>query len=303
MSTYTTSFTSALQLNEDNTFTVLAVSGSHSVATDSDDDGALTTGEEVTIDTDMNTNQLQAPIEGFHDDGYVVFADGGYVLFSNTSYEAGTTFPLETEDTGHPGLPVCFTKGTLIDTPEGPIRIENLKAGDSVNCSNGPRTVRWIGWRKCKLNSPRISTDERKKSAPVRIKQGALQNNIPATDLVVSPWHHIYLDGVLVRANDLVNDKTIAQELNLKQVEYFHIELDQFDVVLAHGVFSESWADGGNRNFFENVDVTSLRPEDTRRKLADRPGFTILRDRNEINKITSRLLERAELMKIGAKAA
>jgi len=292
MSTYTTSYTSAVQLNGDNTFTVLAVSPSNSVATEATDDGILQTGEEVTIDTDMNSNQLQAPIEGFHDDGYVVFADGGYVFFSNTSYDAGTTLSLETDETDHPGLPVCFTKGTLIDTPQGPKPVEQLKEGDAVIGSRGTGRVKWIGWRNYTLNNVRLSDDLRKKSAPVRIKRDAIKDNVPSMDLLVSPWHHIQIEDVLVRANDLVNGQTIIQELDVKQVHYFHIELEQFDVVRSHGVYSESWADGGNRDFFENVDVTALRPSDMQRRLADRPGFKVLRDRAKINVIRNMLLER-----------
>jgi len=153
--------------------------------------------------------------------------------------------------------------------------------------------VKWLGWRNYMLTSKKLTDDQRKQSAPVRIKRGAIEENVPGADLVVSPWHHIFIDDVLVRANDLINGQTHVQEMDVKQVAYFHIELDQFDVVRAHGVFSESWVYGGNRDFFENADVTSLRPEDMKRRLADRPGFTVLRDKIKIKGIQNRLLQRA----------
>ena len=296
MSTYTTSYASPVEMNADNTFTILTVAPSNSVATESIDDGVLQTGEAITIDTDINTNPVETTIEGFHDDGYVIFADGGYVFFSNTSYDAGTTLSLETDETDHPGLPVCFTKGTLIDTPDGPKLVESLKAGDTVIGSKRIGRVKWVGWRNYSFQPLRMSEELRQKSVPVRIRRGAIDDNVPSMDLLVSPWHHILIDGALVRANDLVNGHTIIQELDAKQVNYFHIELDQFDVVRAHGVYSESWADGGNRDFFENVDVTTLRPADMQRRLADRPGFTVLRDRASINAIRNSLLKRASCL-------
>ena len=296
MSTYETSYASALELNsEDNTFTVLVVAESNTVATDANDDNLFETGEQIDIATDMNLSLTQASIVGIYGDGYVVQDEQGhYVLFSNTVYVEGERFALETEDPGNPGggtpgLPVCFTKGTLIDTATGPVAIENLQAGDSVMCSNGLRQVRWIGWRSCRVNSPRISVEQRMNSAPVRIVQGALGNGLPSKDLLVSPWHHIYLDGVLVRANRLLNGITIKQDLAVPLVEYFHIELDAFDVVRAHGVYSESWADGGNRDFFENAPVTSISAQPAKRRRADRPGFSILDDKVAIEALNQRL--------------
>jgi len=130
----------------------------------------------------------------------------------------------------------------------------------------------------------------------VRITQGALGGGLPTNDLSISPWHHVYIDGQLVRANDIVNGVTILREMNAKHIEYYHLELDEFDVIQAHGVFSESWADGGNRSFFENVKVTDLKPEDSKRRQADRPGFMLMRDKNTIRELNLRLKKQARLL-------
>ncbi|MBS7546174.1 Hint domain-containing protein [Ancylobacter oerskovii] len=193
---------------------------------------------------------------------------------------------------GNVVMPVCFVRGTLIETPEGPVAIETLKIGDKVIGRSGVREVKWIGWRD--YGRAYLRTNEQKRAvAPVRVRAGAFADNVPSRDLLVSPWHHLFVSGKLVRANDLVNGMTIVQELNTPTVSYWHIELDQFDVVRAHGMFSEAWADGGNRDFFQNVDVTALRPEDRKRRKADRPGFEALRDEKRISVIREKVAARA----------
>lgn len=295
MATYETAYASALGLNEDGTFTVLATSDADSTATTEGTDPVFVEGEEVTIDTEANTDQLQTTIEGFFEDGYVIFADGGYVLFTNTQYAENFEFALDVNSDGTSVvLPVCFTAGTLIDTPNGPVAIEDIKIGDRVLGSSGYRPVKWIGRRNYILRSPRLSEAHRDGIVPVRIKAHALADNVPSRDIVLSPWHHVYIDNVLIKAGELVNGRTVVRESQISRVTYFHIELDQFDVVRAHNMYSESWADGGNRDFFENVDVTALRPEDQMRRRADRPGFTVLRAKDpKLASIKQQILLRA----------
>ncbi|CAM4231429.1 Hint domain-containing protein [Bordetella muralis] len=191
-----------------------------------------------------------------------------------------------------PGTPVCFLKGTLIETDSGPVAVECLAIGDKIVSSTGLRTVKWVGWRNYKAISL-CTPEQRSDSLPVRILAGALSDNLPSQDLRVSPWHHLFIDGVLIRAKDLINGRSILQETNVTTFGYYHVELDRFDVILAHGVFSESWADGGNRSFFQNVDVTTLRPEDMQRRKARRPGFKALRKADDIAVIHERIAARA----------
>lgn len=304
MATYETSYASALVRFEDGTFTVLATSASASTATESIDDGAFWNGEQVTIDTESNTDQIQTTVQGVYQDGYVVYVDGGYVLFSNTDHPDGTSFLFDVDENGNSVLPVCFTAGTLIDTPNGPVAIEALRVGDLVAGLSGYRSVKWIGWRHYLVNSPRFTASRREAIVPVRIKANALADNIPSRDIVLSPWHHLYIDNVLIKANQLVNGRTVLRESGISRVRYFHIELDQFDVIRAHNVYSESWADGGNRNFFENVDVTTLHPKDMVRRTATRPGFNVLAAKDPLlAKIQQRIALRSLLDDEGEPAA
>ena len=45
--------------------------------------------------------------------------------------------------------------------------------------------------------------------------------------------HAACRDGVLIKAKDLINGSTIVQAERIETVEYFHIELDRHDVIIA----------------------------------------------------------------------
>ncbi|MFU8863957.1 MAG: Hint domain-containing protein [Rhodobacterales bacterium] len=140
------------------------------------------------------------------------------------------------------GVP-CFLRGTHIDTPDGPRPVESLRAGDLVlTLDAGPQEIVWIGSDVAEGSG----TD-----APVLIREGALGNR---TDLYVSPQHRMLIcdplselhsaePEVLVAAVHLVNGKTILRAPR-KEVEYFHILLDEHQIIFAEGAPSESFFAG-----------------------------------------------------------
>ncbi|CAM4178493.1 Hedgehog/Intein (Hint) domain-containing protein [Bordetella tumbae] len=281
-SQYTDKVVGKTPMTETHTYTV----------TQDSDDGAFSVGDAVDLYED-GVYIGSGTIGGVTGTGILLQLENslGATYFTtdlNESYELGAPFPYSTTEV----FPVCFVRGTLIETPSGPVAIEDLVPGNQVLGSTGWRTAKWIGWRHYGAFGLRTA-EQKARCAPVRIRKDALGESQPAQDLLVSPWHHLYVDGVLVRAHDLINGITITQETHVTSVSYYHVELDQFDVVLAHGVYSESWADGGNRDFFQNVDVTALRPEDKQRRMADRPGFKALRQAHEIAAIHGRIAQRA----------
>ena len=145
--------------------------------------------------------------------------------------------------------PPCYCRGTLIATSRGKVAVEDLQVGDLVlTASGGVRPIRWIGHRKLRLDRhPRPEAVR-----PVRIAAGTLADGVPARDLCVSPEHALWLDRALVAAKDLVNGATIRQE-EWREVEYFHVELDSFDILLAEGAAAESYLDCGSRKSFDNT--------------------------------------------------
>lgn len=139
--------------------------------------------------------------------------------------------------------PPCFTTGTLIETPDGDVRVEELKIGDLVTTKDhGPQMIRWIGKR---------SVAGRGELAPILFKAGAIGNT---RDLRVSPQHRMLLldwraelffgeDEVLVAANKLLNDCTILKA-PCDRVEYIHLMFDNHEVIYAEGAPTESFLIG-----------------------------------------------------------
>ena len=63
----------------------------------------------------------------------------------------------------------------------------------------------------------------------------------------------MFLHGVLVPARHLMNGTTIVREGGLERVDYYHVELDSHDVILAEGAPSESFVDDDSRAMFHNA--------------------------------------------------
>lgn len=144
---------------------------------------------------------------------------------------------------------VCFTAGTLIDTPDGPRRAEELRPGDLVSTlDRGPQRVRWVGRRT--VSRQEMRRDPRLR--PVEIAAGAFGPDQPARDLAVSRQHRILRSGwdcelyfaepeVLVPAHKLVNGRTVRLADPDGAVTYVHFLCDRHEIVLAEGLATESF--------------------------------------------------------------
>jgi Ca2+-binding RTX toxin-like protein len=153
---------------------------------------------------------------------------------------------------------VCFAGGTRIRTDRGDVAVESLRAGDLVATVSGRgaplKPVLWIGRRRVVL----AGHPNAEAIAPIRIRAGALAENTPSRDLLVSPDHCLFLNGALVPARLLVNGSSITVEAGLAEVTYYHVELEGHDVLLAEGAAAESWLDCDNRTWFENAPVARI---------------------------------------------
>ncbi len=174
----------------------------------------------------------------------------------------------------------------MIATPSGEVPVESLTAGSLVLTADGRvAPVRWLG----RTVISRMFADP-VRVLPIRVKAGALDENVPARDLLVSPGHAILVDGVLVHAAALVNGRSILREDDAPIVfTYYHVELDTHSVLLADGAPAESFLDGIEDMNFANwadrvapADVRELDypraksgrqvPRATRERLAARAG-------------------------------
>ncbi len=76
----------------------------------------------------------------------------------------------------------------------------------------------------------------------------------------------MYLDDVLVPAFALVNGSSIVQVESVAQVEYFHLELDTHDLIVAEGALSETFLDDDSRGMFHNAhEYRDLYPDAVRK--------------------------------------
>ena len=144
---------------------------------------------------------------------------------------------------------ICFTEGTLIDTPEGPRLIETLEPGDLVTTlANGSQPVRWIGCRHVAGRDLALRRDLQ----PVEFAPGALGNT---RALRVSPQHRMLLtdwraevyfgeEQVLVPAKALINGSTVRQVRPAGGVTYVHLLFDRHEIILSEGALSESFHPG-----------------------------------------------------------
>ena len=234
--------------NGDGTYTL--ASSSYSISNMIDESAADGTGNNdgtYTVGETLDSSYFgQATYVGHVGPDIVFFSLGDYFIASETQYASGAIVTPNTS----PYTP-CFLRGTEILTRRGRVAVENLTARDEVLTRNHEfRPVRWVGHRKVAPILLDISDSDR--HIPVRIRAGALDHDLPLRDLVVSPDHCLYFEGVLIAAKSLVNGMTVVQDRTIRDVEYFHIALDSHDVLFAEGVAAESYDNRNNEQGFDN---------------------------------------------------
>ncbi|HUB11894.1 MAG TPA: Hint domain-containing protein [Acetobacteraceae bacterium] len=176
----------------------------------------------------------------------------------------------------------CFVAGTRIATATGEVKVDDLRVGDRVRClMQGTATVAWIGTGRA-----RVTRGRRTAATPVIVRKGALADNVPHRDLRITKGHSLYLDGVLIPVEFLVNHRSIIWDDWAQEVTIFHIELATHDVLIAEGAPAESYRDDGNRWLFQNANAGWGRPPAT-------PCATVLTGGPVVDATWRRLLDRA----------
>ena len=126
----------------------------------------------------------------------------------------------------------CFYAGTRIRTCDGEVLVETLKTGDLVLTHDGRSVpVSWLGKQTISMKFA-----DPMRVLPIRIKAGALAENTPTRDLLISPDHAVLIGGALVQAGALVNETSIVRERRVPMTFiYYHVETDDHSLILAEG--------------------------------------------------------------------
>ncbi len=215
--------------------------------------------QDPTIPYDPDTNNIdfidptkvfsywyKLPLPADPKDIEYVQATAGWETLNTFAKQAASPAPVPFPEAPAP-LP-CFCAGTLVETLEGSVAIEALKAGDQIwTQDHGYQAIRWIGKTVVRLG-PDAATD---KNCPVRIRAGALGDGLPQRDLLVSRQHRMVVsskiikrmfdtDEVLVPAIKLVGLPGIELATDLSETTYYHMLFDTHEIVKAEGALTES---------------------------------------------------------------
>jgi Hint domain len=179
----------------------------------------------------------------------------------------------------------CLLKGTKISTPLGERAVEDLQVGEEVNTLSGRSTIKWIGYNRFTKDEGRPWVDS---VMPIRIARFAIDDCSPHHDLYLSPEHCVFLNGVLIPVKHLVNHSSIAPATpsGMATIEYYHIEFDTHEVVLAEGALVESFLnEAWQRENFSNFAAYERLYRDERRS-AMTPFAPVVGYRNRREKAT-----------------
>ncbi|MCT4555883.1 MAG: Ig-like domain-containing protein [Pelagimonas sp.] len=192
-----------------------------------------------TQDVDWRLVDTSPDSNGNGIDGTVEFLDGDGAV-------TGTMEFFEIEE-----IVPCFTPGTLIATPQGERLVEDLQVGDRViTRDNGIQQIKWIG----RKDLTGFDLARKPHFKPILIQKGALGNNLPEHDLLVSPNHRVLVANdktalyfeereVLVAAKHLVGQDGV-DEVESLGVSYIHVMFEQHEVILSNGAWTESFQPG-----------------------------------------------------------
>ena len=199
-----------------------------------------------------DTNNIQHPFLRSGGSYYLEGEGTGTYQITLANYTQGTSTNPIIPAVSNPAAP-CYVTGTHIRVLRGltvqDVPVERLRVGDlALTASGKPRPIRWIGSR----SYPGLSAPQAER--PVRIKVSALADGMPARDLLVSPDHCLSLDGLFVAVGHLSNGTSIIRGEAVRDLTYWHVELDTHDLLMAENTPAESFlAAPGVRSGFDGV--------------------------------------------------
>jgi len=167
---------------------------------------------------------------------------------------AATTAPTVPAVQRLPGL----LAGTGVLTPDGYRPVEQLRRGDMVvtQLGRGPMSVPivWVGRRRVLGAMGRPDVD-----IPVLVRRNAIADGVPNRDVRMAPDHAIYIEGRLYPARRLLNGASLLWDVPRVGPQYWAIQLERHNIVLADGLAVETLADSGVRAAYTEVPGPGLR--------------------------------------------
>ncbi len=185
-------------------------------------------------------------------------------------------------------IAACYARGARIATVRGEVAIEDLQIGDlAITASGAQRPIVWLGHRRLDI----AKHPKPQRVWPVRVAAGAFGENLPRRDLWLSPGHNVAAEGALMPISALINGISVAQ-VKQDHIEYWHVELDAHDVILAEGLPAESYLDTGNRTAFANGGAFIEAHPDFEPKHWAETCLPLVRQGSEVTATRARLLSR-----------
>jgi hypothetical protein len=138
-------------------------------------------------------------------------------------------------------------------TARGEVPVEDLAIGELVETTSGVLPVKWLGRRTIRKAA---SASWHPSLLPVKVSRFAIDDQTPRRDLYLSQTHSILIDGFFVPVEYLVNERSIALDLDTNAsdtIEYFTVELESHQVIFAEGLSAETFRYCGGEIAWDNL--------------------------------------------------
>ncbi len=168
-----------------------------------------------------------------------------------------------------PALPMfqdalsAFAQGTLIQTPDGKVAIEDLQPGMKVSTAEGhAQEIMWIGSMIILPESPELSLPGLKL---YRVTDGGYGLDSTTPDLLLGPAARI-LPGMFATGSssplrnipDLADGYSTIEIRPVSPVRVFHICLGAHRLIYANGVLAESYHPGANSRLYVSQEMYEI---------------------------------------------
>ncbi|WP_372800732.1 Hint domain-containing protein [Paracoccus seriniphilus] len=140
----------------------------------------------------------------------------------------------------------CFTPGTMIETPRGPVDVAHLKVGDLIRTADQEAVpITWIGRSLVELRDRNVTRK------PVLLMRDCLGKGKPFADTIISPDHRVLISDpgceflfkqpeVLAISKGLAALPKVRHMRGKNRIEYISIFTQHHQIIFANGLAVET---------------------------------------------------------------